>query len=80
MIDPKILEEFSAKISALIAASPARDLEKNVRAMLASLFSNLDLVTQEQFDIQTEILARTQDRLKVIESRLEALERADKPT
>lgn len=80
MIDPKILEEFSAKISALIAASPARDLEKNLRAMLASLFSNLDLVTQEQFDIQTEILARTQDRLKVIESRLEALERADKNT
>ena len=78
MIDPKILEEFSSKISALIAASPARDLEKNVRAMLASLFGNLNLVTQEQFDIQTEILARTQDRLKSLESRVEALERADK--
>lgn len=78
MIDPKMLDEISSKIGAFIAASPAKDIEKNIRAMLGSLFSNLNLVNQEQFDIQTEILARTQERLKTIESRLEALERASK--
>jgi len=78
MIDPKMLDEFASKISAFIAASPAKDLEKNVRAMLATLFANLNLVNQEQFDIQTEILARTQDKLKALEARIEALERAGK--
>ena len=78
MIDPKMLDEFASKISAFIAASPAKDLEKNVRAMMATLFSNLNLVNQEQFDIQTEILARTQNKLKTLEARIEALERAGK--
>jgi len=78
MIDPKMLDDFASKISAFIAASPAKDMEKNVRAMLATLFSNLNLVNQEQFDIQTEILARTQNKLKTLEARIEALERAGK--
>ncbi len=78
MIDPKILDEFTAKISAFIAASPAKDLEKNIRAMLGVLFANLNLVTQEQFDVQAELLKRTQERLKALEDRIEALERAGK--
>lgn len=74
MIDPKILEEISAKFSALIAASPAKDLEKNARAMLTSMFARLDLVTREEFDIQKEVLARTRTRLEALEARVAKLE------
>jgi ubiquinone biosynthesis accessory factor UbiK len=76
MLDPKILEEFSNKMSALLAASPARDLEKNAKAMLGGLFTKLDLVSREEFDIQAEVLARTREKLKALEARVEALEKA----
>ena len=76
MIDPKILEDFGAKMSALLANSPAKDIEKNTRALLGGLFAKLDLVTREEFDVQAQVLARTRDKLKALEERVEALEKA----
>jgi len=76
MIDPKMLEEFNARMSAFLANSPAKDLEKNFKAALSGFFANLDLVTREEFDVQAELLARAQERLKALEARVEALERA----
>ena len=76
MLDPKILEEFSAKMSALLANSPARDIEKNAKAVLSGVFSKLDLVTREEFDIKSQVLARTREKLKALEARVDALEKA----
>ena len=75
MLDPKILEEFSAKMSALLANSPARDIEKNAKAVLSGVFSKLDLVTREEFDNQSQVLARTREKLKALEARVDALEK-----
>lgn len=74
MLDPKILEDLGARLSGILAASPAADLEKNARALLASFFSKLDLVSREEFDIQTQVLQRTREKLKVLEARLDRLE------
>jgi BMFP domain-containing protein YqiC len=74
MLDPKILEEIGARLSSLMAASPAADLEKNARALLASVFAKLDLVSREEFDIQTQVLQRTREKLKALEARLDRLE------
>lgn len=76
MIDPKILEDFGQKMSALMANSPAKDIEKNARAVMSGLFSRLDLVSREEFDIQSEVLARTREKLKLLEARVDALEKA----
>lgn len=76
MIDPKLIEEFGNRLGAALAASPARDIEKNARAALGGLFSRLDLVTREEFDIQAEMLARARTRLKELEARIEALEQS----
>jgi ubiquinone biosynthesis accessory factor UbiK len=76
MIDPKILEDFGAKMSALLANSPAKDIEKNAKAMVGGLFGKLDLVTREEFDIQAQVLARTRERLQALEARVEALEKS----
>ena len=67
-------EEFSARLSALIAASPAADIEKNARAMLSGLFSKLDLVSREEFDIQAQVLLRTREKMKALEERVTQLE------
>ncbi len=74
MLDPKALEEFAARLSAVIAASPAADIEKNARALLASFFTRLDLVTREEFDVQSEVLRRTREKLKALEERVARLE------
>ena len=77
MIDAKVFEEFSARLSAMIAASPAADIEKNARALLSSLFAKLDLVSREEFDIQAQVLLRTREKLTALEERLARLEKRD---
>ena len=74
MLDPKVLEEFSARLGAIIAASPVADIEKNARALLSSLFTKLDLVSREEFDIQAQVLLRTREKLKALEARVALLE------
>ena len=70
----RFLDELNKKVSELIAASPAKDIEKNLRALLSSAFSRLDLVTREEFDVQQEVLGRTRDKLQQMEARVAALE------
>lgn len=76
MLDPKTLEQFGAKMSALLANSPAKDIENNAKAMISGLLGKLDLVTREEFDVQTQVLARTREKLKELEARVDALEKA----
>ena len=73
MLSQKLFDELSNKISETIAASPARDIEKNVRSMMGAAFTRLDLVTRE-FDVQQEVLARTREKLAELESRVTRLE------
>ena len=74
MLDPKAFEEISNRLSALIAASPAADIEKNARALLSGFFAKMDLVTREEFDIQAQVLLRTREKLKALEDRVSRLE------
>jgi hypothetical protein len=74
MLDPKFLEDISAGISRMLAATPAADIEKNLRALLTAQLAKLDLVTRTDFDIQCELLERAQARLVQLESRLAELE------
>jgi BMFP domain-containing protein YqiC len=70
----RLFDELTGKVSALLAQSPAKDVEKNVRALLASFFGKLDLVTREEFDVQSRLLARSREQLNVLESRVAELE------
>ncbi len=76
MLNPKLLDEMSSRISSLLATTPASEVEKNLRAALASLFAKLDLVTREEFDVQREVLARTRAKLQALEARVAELESA----
>ena len=79
MLDPKAFEEISARIGAILAASPAADIEKNLRAMLSGVFARLDLVSREEFEIQAQVLQRTREKLTVLEARVARLEVASRP-
>jgi len=74
MLNAKAFEDLSAKISAAVENSPAKDIEKNMRALLTQGFSKLDLVTREEFDIQAQVLVRAREQLTKLEARIAELE------
>ena len=74
MSDTKFFDDLSAKLNELVKNSPARDIEKNARALLMQGFAKLDLVTREEFDIQAEVLARARQQLTALEARVAELE------
>jgi BMFP domain-containing protein YqiC len=74
MLNQKIFDDISSKLSELVANSPAKDFEKNARALLAQGFTKLDLVTREEFDAQAELLANTRKKLDELEARVAALD------
>lgn len=67
MLNPKFFEEMSSKLSEVVASAPAKDFEKNARAMLAQGFAKLDLVTREEYEV-------LEQRLQKLEARIAALE------
>ena len=75
MQNQKLFEEINERVRAVLAQSPAADIEKNMRAMLAGLFSRLDLVTREEFDVQREVLSRTRQKLVELEAKIAELEK-----
>ena len=74
MLDPKAIEELGTRLGALIASSPVADIEKNIRVLLGSFFSKLDLVSRDEFDIQARVLQRTREKMKLLEERVARLE------
>ncbi len=68
------LNDMQNKINQVLENSPAKDIEKNVKAMMTQGFSKLDLVTREEFDVQAQVLAHTRARLETLEAQVAALE------
>ena len=73
-MNQKLIDEINEKMKAVLAQGPAADIEKNLRALLAGMFSRLDLVTREEFDVQREVLLRTRAKLAELEKKVVALE------
>lgn len=75
MLNAKIFDDLSSKLNEAANNSPAKDIEKNMRALLTQGFAKLDLVTREEFDVQALVLARTREKLEALEARVMELER-----
>lgn len=74
-----LFNDLQQKVSEALRNSPAKDIEKNVRSMMTQGFARLDLVTREEFDVQSQVLARTRARLEELEARVAELERRASP-
>jgi ubiquinone biosynthesis accessory factor UbiK len=78
-MNERFLSELSARLAAMAAANPAKDLERNFRGLLSSAFARLELVTREEYDVQVEVLARAREKLAALEARVAELESGTKP-
>ena len=70
MLNSKVFDDIAARIGKAIENSPAKDVEKNVKAMLASSLARLDLVPRAEFDIQSQVLLKTREKLEALERRV----------
>jgi BMFP domain-containing protein YqiC len=74
MLAQKLFDEVNGKLAEVLSAGPAKDIEKNVKAVLSAAFAKLDLVTREEFEVQQAVLAKTRAALTALEARVAALE------
>ena len=74
MIDSRLFEELRSRIDQALRDSPAQDVEKNIRALLAAWFERMDLVLREDFEVQKKLLERAQAKLTELEARIAQLE------
>ena len=74
MFDSEKINEISNKINEMIKSSPLADVEKNINALIKSAFTKMELVSREEFDVQTEVLRNTREKLILLEEKLAELE------
>ena len=74
MLNQKLLDEISTKVNELVSQSPVKDVEQNMRILLSGVFTKLDLVTRDEFNVQQEMLIRTREKLTELESIVTELE------
>jgi BMFP domain-containing protein YqiC len=75
--DPRLIDDIARRLAGAVPENVAalrRDLEQNFKGVLQSQLAKLDLVTREEFDVQSGVLRRTREKLAVLERRLAALE------
>lgn len=77
LIDTKILDDLAQRLAGAVPSGVQHlkdDMEKNFRAILHTAFGKMNLVTREEFDVQTEVLARTRAKLEALEVKVAELE------
>jgi ubiquinone biosynthesis accessory factor UbiK len=74
MLNTQGFDEIAARISKVIENSPAKDIEKNVKAMLAAGLARLDLVPRGEFEVQAQVLLKTREKLEALEKRVAEFE------
>ncbi len=72
------IQEISDKIRKVIENSPISDINDNIHALLQGMFAKLDLISREEFDVQTQVLKRTREKLEALEAKIESLETKSK--
>lgn len=75
MLNSKAFDDLASRIGKAIENSPAKDIEKNVRAMLSSGLARLDVVPRAEFEVQAQVLLKTREKLEALEARLAEIEK-----
>jgi ubiquinone biosynthesis accessory factor UbiK len=76
MIDTKTIDQIVNTLRAALPQNLAQDVDKNLRAALLPVFEHLELVTREEFEVQSAVLARTRAKLETLEKQVAELEKS----
>ena len=67
IMQQQIFEQINEQLNTFLENSPFKDIEKNIKAIIMTIFSKLDLVTREEFDTQQKVLLATRKKLEELE-------------
>jgi len=76
MFDPKYFDEISKKLFSALPGSlkdVESDIQQKFKDILQATFTRLDLITRDEFDVQTKVLARTREKLEALQERVDVL-------
>jgi BMFP domain-containing protein YqiC len=74
VINKSKIQDISDGIRKILSDSPVSDVEDNINALLQGIFTKMELVNREEFDVQTAVLKRTREKLEALEEKLSAME------
>ena len=74
VINKSKIQDISDGIRKILSDSPVGDVEDNINALLQGIFTKMELVNREEFDVQTAVLKRTREKLEALEEKLNAIE------
>jgi BMFP domain-containing protein YqiC len=74
MLNSQVINDLSSKIKEILKNSPLSDADKNIHALIQGMFTKMELVSREEFDLQTEVLRVTREKLTMLETKLAELE------
>ena len=80
MIDLKLIDDLSRKLADALPPGLSRlkdEADEQFRLVLTRAFERMNLVTREDFDAQSAVLARTREKLESLQRQIEALEKAE---
>ncbi|KTC85971.1 MULTISPECIES: ubiquinone biosynthesis accessory factor UbiK [Legionella] len=76
MFDPKQFDELAKKLFSSLPTSFQNfenDIQQKFKEILQATFARMDLITREEFDVQTKVLARTREKLDALQEQVDAL-------
>ncbi|WP_020183229.1 accessory factor UbiK family protein [Methylotenera sp. 1P/1] len=74
MLNSELFHDLSIKIKELTINSPIADLDKNIHALIQGALTKMELISREEYDVQTEVLKQTKEKLNALEKKLESIE------
>ena len=78
MLNSEALNDLSNKIKEILKNSPLSEADKNIHALIQGMFTKMELVSREEFDVQAEVLRNTREKLAQLEAKLAELEAKEK--
>lgn len=66
-----VFDQINEHVGDMLKNNPLQDWEKNIKAIIISIFKKLDLVTREEFEVQQKVLSNTRKKLEELEQKLE---------
>ena len=74
MFNSSQFQDLSNKIKDIVNSSPLADVDKNIHALIKGALTKMELVTREEFDVQTDVLRHAREQLASLEAKLAVLE------
>ena len=78
MLNSQAINNLSNKIKEILKNSPLSDVDKNIHALIQGMFTKMELISREEFDVQSEVLRNTREKLVQLEAKLAELEAQNK--